>query len=144
MENLIFIHRGQLLTKRIIGVMFIIIAIMLFILNRDSLKLWDWLESILFILIGVTNLTPLSGSDKTCLGVSNNSLKIRWRGWIREVNITDTEIEKIRLARTYILIMRKAKKEVRIGLDYLEREQKTKVYEYLIEYARQKNIALER
>jgi hypothetical protein len=72
------------------------------------------------------------------------NLKIKWRGWIREVTIPETEIEKITLASKYVLISRKSKKALRMEINTLKIEQRTIVYEFLIEYARQKNLVLEK
>jgi hypothetical protein len=144
MENLTFKHTGQLVSKRITGGIVIIIAMVLLIFKKDSLTLFDWLESILFFFLGVIYFTPLSGSDVSFIESGEGNIKIRWRSWFREVMIQDTEIEKITLAKTNVLISRKGKKPVRMAIDTLEKEQKTKVYEFMIEYARQRNLILER
>jgi len=144
MENFSFKHRGWFVGKRIGGAILIAFAIILLVLGRDSLKLIDWLKSIFIIIWGLLFFTSFVGSDKSCIESGEDCLKIRWRDRIGEVKIPDTEIEKITLAMKYVLISRKSKKAVRIALDYLEKEQKTKVYEFLIEYSQQKNLDLEK
>ncbi|MGD0342306.1 MAG: hypothetical protein ABSA76_11450 [Bacteroidales bacterium] len=144
MENLTFIHRGQRLSKKIYGGIIIAAAIIFLILDRNSLKLSNWLGSILLIFLGVIETTRLSGSDKSCIGTCEGTLKILWRGWIREISIPDDEIEKITLTKDFILIRRKGKKAKRMYINAMENDQKTQVYEFLIEYSQHKNIPLEK
>jgi len=143
MENLIFVHRGQFISRRILGGILIVFAI-LSLIFEDQLTLLDWLRSIFFFLWGALCFTPLAGSHKSCIMYGDGNLKIKWIGWIREVTIPETEIEKITLASKYVLISRKSKKALRVAINTLKIEQRTKVYEFLIEYARQKNFALEK
>lgn len=103
-----------------------------------------WLESIVFFLLGVINFTSLSGSHKSEIFVSEKSLTIKWRGWIRKITVPDSEIENITLAGNYFLIMRKGKKALKVFIDSMEKEQKTKVFQFLIDYARQKNLVMVR
>jgi hypothetical protein len=78
--------------------------------------------------------------------VDGSNLKIKWRTRIREIIIQDTEIEKIILRNRKIEIQRKGKKAVVLpfGEWLWKLEDKTKVYEFMIEYARQKNLILEK
>jgi len=144
MENLTFIHRGQLISKKIAGGLFIICAIIFLIPGKDSLEIIDWIVPVIFCLIGVLNFTPLLGSDKTQIEISEGFLKIIWINKFREITIQETEIENIILSSKNILISRKGKKSLKLELLLLSKEQKTKIYEFLIEYARQKNLVLEK
>jgi hypothetical protein len=62
---------------------------------------------------------------------------------IGEIIIKDNEIEKIILRNKNIEIQRKEKKVV-LSFEQWKLEDKTKVYEFMIEYARQKNLVLEK
>jgi hypothetical protein len=144
MENLIFKHKGQAVSRKIMAGLMIIIAIFKFIMEIESLKFFDWVFTFFFLLVGIIYFTPLSGSDKSCIQSAEGNLKIRWRNWYREVLIPDIEIEKITLTRFFVKISRKGEKPVRMDIDFLEKEQKTKVYELLIEYAKERNLVLEK
>jgi hypothetical protein len=86
----------------------------------------------------------LSGSNETSFVVSDGNLKIKWRTKIREIIIKDNEIEKILLKNNKIEIRRKDKKAVVLVFEQLKFKDKTKVYEFMIEYARGKNLVLEK
>ena len=147
MENLIFKYKGSGWVKRIVGVFWILLGIaeMLF-LSDEPLTLSDWIRSILYVLIGVIFFTPLVGNNETRFVVGDGNLKIKWRTRIREIIIQDTEIEKIILRNKKIEIQRKEKKAVVLpfGEWLWKLEDKTKVYEFMIEYAQQKNLVLEK
>lgn len=144
MENLIIIHKGQMISKRIVGGIIFICGIILIITNKDHLNFKYWLESIVFLVIGVVNFTSLSGSYKSEIFVSERSMTIKWRGWIRKIIVQDSEIENITLLANYFLIKRKGKKAIKVFLDSMGKEQKTKIFEFLINYAKQKNLVLVR
>ena len=145
MENLIFKHKRWAWTKRIMGVSWILLGIAnLLFLQDKPLTLLHCIASIAFVLIGVIHLTPLVGNNETRFVVDDGNLKIKWRTKIREILIRDYEIEKIFLKNNKIEIRRKEKKAVVLVFEKLELEDKTKVYEFMIEYARQKNLVLEK
>ena len=147
MENLLFKYRGWILSKRIVGVFWILfgIAVLLF-LSDEPLTLSDWIRSILYVLIGVIFFTPLVGNNETRFVVGDDNLKIKWRTKIGEIIIRNNEIEKIILRNKKIEIRRKEKKAVVLpfGEWLWKLEEKTKVYGFMIEYAQQKNLVLEK
>jgi hypothetical protein len=147
MENLLFKYRGWGWIKRIIGAFWILsgIAGQLFFSDKP-LTLLNWIMSTVFVLFGVIFFTPLVGNDETSFLVGDGNLKIKWRTKIREIIIQDTEIEKIILRNKNIEIQRKEKKAVILpfGEWLWNLEDKTKVYEFMIEYAQQKNLVLEK
>jgi len=147
MEDLLFKYRGWGWIKRIIGVFWILYGISeLLFLQDKPLTLLHCITSISFVLFGVIFLTPLGGNNETSFVVGDGNLKIKWRTRIREIIIQDTEIEKIILRNKKIEIQRKEKKAVVLpfGEWLWKLEDKTKVYEFMIEYARQKNLVLEK
>jgi len=144
MENLIFKHKGWSWIKRIIGVFWIFIGVAELFFSGDPLRLMDWIKSIGFVLLGVLWFTPLVGNSETKLVVGDGILKIKWRTKIREIIIMENEIEKILLKINLIEIRRKEKEPVILIFEKMKLEDKTKVYEFMIEYARQKNIVLEK
>jgi hypothetical protein len=144
MENLIFKHKGWGWIKRIIGVFWIFIGIAELFFSGEPLRLLDWIKSIGFVLLGVIWFTPLVGNSETKLVAGDDNLKIKWRTKIRETIIKDNEIEKILLKNYKIEIRRKEKKPVVLIFEKMKLEDKTKVYEFMIAYARQKNLVLEK
>ena len=132
MENLLFKHTGRGWFNRIIGIFWILFGIAeLLFLQDKPLTLLHCITSIAFVLIGVIFLTPLVGNNETRFVVGDDNLKIKWRTKIGEIIIKDNEIEKI-ILRIVLLF------------DQWKLEDKTKVYGFMIEYARQKNIPLEK
>jgi hypothetical protein len=145
MENLLFKHIGRGWFKRIIGIFWILFGIAeLLFLQDKPLTLLHCITSIAFVLIGVIFLTPLVGNNETRFVVGDDNLKIKWKTKIGEIIIKDNEIEKIILRNKKIEIQRKEKKAVVLLFDQWKLEDKTKVYGFMIEYARQKNIPLEK
>jgi hypothetical protein len=146
MENLLFKYRRWGWFKRIIGVFWILLGIAELFFPDEPLTLFYWIKSIAFVLIGVMFFTPLVGNNETSFMVGEGNLKIKWRTRIREIIIQDTEIEKIILRNKKIEIQRKEKKVVVLifGEWLWKVEDKTKVYEFMIEYARQKNLVIEK
>jgi hypothetical protein len=144
MENLIFKYRGWAWAKRIIGVFWILLGIAELFFSDKPLTIMEWIRSIGFVLLGVIHFTPLAGNNETRLVVGDGNLKIKWRTKIREIIIKDNEIEKILMKNNKIEIRRKEKKAVVLMFEKLKLEDKTKIYKFMIEYALQKNLVLEK
>jgi hypothetical protein len=140
MENLVIKPGTQLFGRKTIGLLWILIAIIMIIARRDSLSGTVWLESVIFVLIGIITMTPLSGAEKSQIEVFDDCLKIIWSNWYRKVTVMDSEIESILLAENGVLIRRKNKKDLKIQLYFMNRDQKKKVFEFFTEYAKLKNL----
>jgi hypothetical protein len=112
--------------------------ILSFVLSEDSFNLSG------FIIVLLWAILFFIRSDKSRIGSSENCLKIKWVNWFREIVIQDSEIEKIILARLFVSIKRKGKKSAKLSLESLEKNEKTKIYEFLLEYSKQRNLVLER
>jgi len=145
MENLIFKQKGRAMSKRIVGVFWILLGIALSF-SDEPLTLLDWIRSTVFVLFGVIFFTSLVGNNETRFVVGDDNLKIKWRTKIGEIIINDNEIEKIILINKKNEIQRKEKKSVVLpfGEWLWKLEDKTKVYEFMIEYAQYKNLVLEK
>jgi hypothetical protein len=140
MENLVIKPGTQLFGRKTIGLLWILIAIIMIIARRDSLSGTVWLESVIFVLIGIITMTPLSGAEKSQIEVCDDCLKIIWSNWYRKVTVMDSEIESILLAENGVLIRRKNKKDLKIQLYFMNRDQKKKVFDFFTEYAKLKNL----
>ncbi len=142
MENLIFKHNKRPIVRIVLLLVFLLFLVGLFFIILRPGDIWDILELVLLALIytGVMIFITLPAGIK----LTGEGLKIRWFNWLKEKNIPDTEIEKIILGRLYIHINRKDKKPVKLNLEGLEKADKTRLYEFLIEYSKQKSLGLER
>jgi len=94
--------------------------------------------------MGVIFFTPLVGPDKPQIEICEGGLKIIWTNWIRKVMVQDSEIESIFLAKNGVMIKRKDKRPLKITFYLIEKEQKTQIYKFFIEYAQLKNLVQER
>ena len=144
MEPLIIKRKGHAIIKIIIGSIFTILGTGNILTSLGELTIIKWIANILIIILGISNFTPLSGSSSTSLIAGDKDLRIRWRGWMFWKLIRPDEVEKIVLGRLFILINRKEKKAVRLDLDSLDKDHKTQIYNFFIEYANLKNLPLER
>lgn len=142
MENLVIEHRGRSISRKVLGGIWILLAIVFLILEKDSLEEKDWVRSIMFFILGIIFFTPLMGSTKSQIEISKGCLKIIWMDWIRTITVQEIEIERIILSKNGIKIYRKGKKAVKIFLYYMGKEQKNQVYKFFTEYAKQKNFVL--
>jgi hypothetical protein len=147
MDNLIFKYRGWGWAKRIIGSLWILLAISELSFFSDKTFTYSvGIRSVFFALFGAIFFTPLMGNNETRFVADDDNLKIKWRTKIGEIIIMNNEIEKIILTKNKIEIQRKERKAVVLpfGEWLWKLEDKTKVYEFMIEYARQKNLVLEK
>jgi len=143
MENLVIKPGNQLLGRKTIGLLWILIAVIMIIARRDTLSGKIWMESAIFCLIGIITMTPLSGSEKSQIEVCDGCLKIIWTNWYRKITVMDSEIESILLAENGILIRRKNKKDLKIQLYLMNKDQKKTVFDFFAEYAKLKNLTRE-
>jgi hypothetical protein len=143
MENLVIKPGNQLIGRKTIGFLWILIAIIMIIARRDSLSGTAWIESIIFCLIGIITMTPLSGAEKSQIEVCDDCLKILWTNWYHRVTVMDSEIESILLAENGVLIRRKNKKDLKIQLYLMNKDQKKLVYDFFTEYAQMKILTRE-
>ncbi len=142
MENLVFKYRVRTIVKTVMLVLILLVIVMFFVLSGSSKERGDIIKMLILLLFW--GFMFVFQSDRSRIGKGENCLKIKWVNWVVEKMIPDTEIERIILARQYIKICRKGKKPVELILESLEKEDKTKLYEFLIEYSKQKNLNLER
>jgi len=138
MENLL-IKTGYSLSKRIVfgGGMILVAAIMLILFI--TLKIKFLAGSFVLFIIGPLFFTPLLGSYKTEIKVGKGFLEIKWPDRDK-INVLDSEIDRITLSNKYVFIFRKARETIKLML--LDKNQKTQVFKFLTEYAKEKNFTL--
>lgn len=142
MEELAIKHGMFIVVRRVIGVINILCASFWLIAQIGSLRFFDWIFFISFMISGGSLLTNGFGTEKSFIQAGEGFLKIKWMNRIRSVIIQNAEIEKITLTRFKAIIESKERKPLKLNLDFLERDQKKEVYEYLIEYAKTRNLDL--
>ena len=136
-RSLISIRRG-------LGIFMIVTAIVWAVSFADSGKIIYLITSIFFAFYGVYQITNGLGLEKCWFRPGEHSLIIKWPNRIKPIQIHDSRIEKISLERLKVVIYQKAMKPLKLNIDFMEREQKKEVYEFLIEYSKQRNIVLEK
>jgi hypothetical protein len=144
MENLIIEHNKLASNRKMLGCLWIIIAVGSLFVGKGSPAEKDWGRSIAFCIIGLVHFTPLMGSSRSQIEICDGCLKIIWMNWYRTVTIQESEIEKIVLAKDGVKIYRKEKRAVKVLFYLMEKDQKVQVYNFFTEYAHQKNFVLGR
>ncbi len=127
-----------------LGIFFIIISILWYISSRESSRIILPLTSFFFALFGIYQITNGFGLERSWFKTGDNFIMIKWIDSIQPVQIHDISITKISLERSRIIIFRKSRKPLKLNLSFLEREQKNEVYEFLINYSKQRNLTLEK
>jgi hypothetical protein len=144
MENLIIKNKGQLVSRKILGAIWIGIGIISILTAKSPLSQKNWMVLITFLLIGAIHFTPLIGSAFSQVEICEGCIKIIWFNWIRKVTVQDSEIEGILLAVKGISIKRQGKKPLKIKFIGMDRDQRIQVYEFFTEYSKQRNFVLEK
>ncbi len=111
---------------------------------NDQQKISYLISSLFFAFTGVYQITNGLGLERSWLRTGENFIIVKWRNMFNQVQIHDTRIARIQLTRSKILIFQKSIKPLKLNLGFLEREQKKEIYEFLIEYAKKKNLELVR
>jgi hypothetical protein len=115
-----------------------------FIASLESTKIIVKIAPVFVVFFGIYLLTNGFGLERCWFRTGDNSLIIKWINRINPVQIHDSRIFKISLERIRVMIYRKDNKPLKLDIAFLEKEQKTEVYNFLIEYAKQKNLILEK
>jgi hypothetical protein len=127
-----------------IAILNIAAGVAAFIASLESNKIIVKIAPVFIVIFGIYLLTNGFGLERCWFRTGNNCLIIKWINRITPVQIHDVRIFKISLERTRVMIYRKEDKPLKLEIAFLEKEQKTEVYNFLIDYSRQKNITLEK
>lgn len=130
--------------KTALGVLWIVSAIMLITIYLRELTSIHVIASALSLLTGVYFITSGFGLERSWFRTGENSITVKWFSMIRPVQIHDTRIEKIVLERKRIIIFQKAVKPLKLRMDFLEKEQRKELLEFLVNYSKTRNIELEK
>jgi hypothetical protein len=127
-----------------IGILNIVAGILMFIASLDSDKIIIKITPFFMVFFGIYIITNGFGLERCWFRTGDNCIIIKWINRIAPVQIHDSRIFKISLERTRVTIFRKEGKPLKLDITFLEKVQKTDIYNFLIEYAKQKNLTLER
>lgn len=135
-------HGPFIVLRRVIGVIDLICALVWLAANIDDLNIFDWIYFVVFMISGGAFLTNGFGTEKSYIICGDNFLKIKWLNRFRAIIVKDYEIKKITLTKYKVVIEKTAGKNISLNLDFLERDQKKEVYDYFIQYSKEKNLEL--
>jgi hypothetical protein len=144
MEHLEIKNGAFRLIRAGIAVLNIISAVMLFIASLDRHSIILYIAPVLILILGIYLLTNGFGIERCWLTEGSNYLTIKWSNRITPVQIHDARILKISLERTRVVIVRKDEKAFLLTIGNLEKADRTRVYQFFINYAKGHNIVLDR
>jgi len=127
-----------------IGILNIVAGILMFIASLDSDKIVIKITPFFMVFFGIYIITNGFGLERCWFRTGDNCIIIKWINRIAPLQIHDSRIFKISLERTRVMIYRKEGRPLKLDVTFLEKQQKTEIYNFLIEYAKQKNLTLER
>jgi hypothetical protein len=139
MENLVIVNKEQRIVKYIFGAAMILYAIISLLAQKEPLEGSDWSLSIMLGLLGAMMFFPASDLEKTQIDIGKGYIDIKWPAK-NKIRLTDSEVDRITLSTNYVFIFRKEKKALKLVLH--GEKQKKEVFEFLTEYAREKNLKL--
>ena len=127
-----------------IAILNIVAGAVAFVASLKSDNIIVKIAPIFIIFLGIYLLTNGFGLERCWFRTGQNSLIVKWINRIAPVQIHDSRIFKISLERTRVMIYRKEDQPLKLDLTFLEKEQKTEIYNFLIDYAKKKNLVLEK
>lgn len=142
MENLIIKNNTSRVIRKAVAVIFFINGILWILGHIGEWKIYHWVFGITFIFLSIAYFTDMFGTEISYMHSGSDYIKIKWINRIRPVIIRDTDIKILVLTRSKVVIELNGKKPLNLPVDFFEMEQKKDVYEYFIEYARNKNLEL--
>jgi thiol:disulfide interchange protein len=128
--------------RKIIGVILILAGSAWLVSRLGELRLFDILYFVVFVIMGLSQLTNSFGQEKTWVKVIGNQLHIKWFNKFRPVIAEAGDIKSVTLTRFDVKIERRQSKPVKLSLDHYEREQKKEIYEFFINYTSKNEIEL--
>ena len=125
-----------------IGIISILGGAIFFVYHVRDFNILALILSIVWIILGLQNLTNDFGANKILVNTTDTGLEIRWAGFRRYRIIKSEQIENISINRYYITINRKNERPIMLGLRNFEVSQKTIAYDYFSEFAKRHHFEL--
>ncbi|MGD0342305.1 MAG: hypothetical protein ABSA76_11445 [Bacteroidales bacterium] len=130
--------------RTVIAILNIAAGILMFIVSFSSGKILMKITPFFIVFFGLYLLTNGFGLERCWFRTGNNCLIIKWRNRVAPVQIHNSRVFKISLERTRVMIYRKEENPLKLDISFLEKEQKAEIFNFLIEYAKQKNLVIEK
>lgn len=144
MENLSIEHKTNIVLRKFFGGITLLCGIIYFIIIFGDPTPIHLILAITWTLIGVLNFITAFSANSSTVQIGNGLMTVKWLNWMKSKIIQDSEIEKITITRFNILIDRRAKKQVKLPVDFFELDQKREAYSYFIELSKGKKYNLEK
>jgi hypothetical protein len=144
MDSLTIEHKTHFVFRKIAGAVSLLCGIIYFIIIFSDPTPIHLILAISWTLIGVLNFVAAFGANSSSVQTGDGLITVKWLNWMKSKIIQDSEIEKITLTRFNILIDRRAKKQVKLPVDFFGLDQKREVYTFFIELSREKNYNLDK
>ena len=126
------------------GIIFIIAGIQFFLSEISDSGLANYLFLFAYLLAGAASMTNDFGMSKTYLKPENGRLILKLMSKLKPTVVEDSEIEKIILRRSEVTVNLKKGKTISFNLRIINRDEKSKIYHFFIDYSKQREIKLER
>jgi hypothetical protein len=143
MERLEVISKPFLAIRKWLGIFLIFAGVGLFISsNSEDHRVILVIASFGFIFNGIYHLTNGFGLEKAWLLSGPDFITIKWSNKLNPVTIHVGGIREITLTRFNVIISCKSRKPLKFDIGYLERDKKKEVYQFLIDFANQRDLKL--
>jgi len=127
-----------------IAILNVVAGIAAFISSLESGHILLKISAAFIVLFGLYLLTNGFGFERCWIKSDDEGLIIKWTNRISAVKIHNSRIFKVSIERTRVMIYRKELKPMKLDISYFEKNQKTEVYNFFIEFCRKNNIVLEK
>jgi hypothetical protein len=144
MDNLEIEIKMVKVIRKVLSILLIINAVSWFIGHYVSLSAFDIVYTVFILGAGIIFLSGKIETEKISLRTNDISVFIKWVGMIRGREVIFSEIAKISLSKTAVVIERNGMKRLKYNLDSMDPELKKEVYVFFIKVAAEKNLILER
>lgn len=126
------------------GIIFIIAGFQFFFAEISDSRIINYFFLFMYLLTGLSFMTNDFGMSKSYLKPENNRLIIKRMSKLRPTIVEDSEIEIIILKRSEIRLNLKNGKSISYNLTIVNKDEKSKIYHFFIDYSKERQIKLER
>lgn len=127
-----------------LGIIFIIAGFQFFFTEISDSGIINYLFLFTYLLTGLSFMTNDFGMSKSYLKPENNRLIIKLMSKLRPTIIEDSEIEIIILKRSEVTLNLKNGKSISFNLKIVNKDEKSKIYHFFMDYSKERQIKLER
>lgn len=128
--------------KMILGIFNLIIATLLFIYFFKTGKSILYIVPAIIALSGIYMATNGFSLERSWIRTGSNSITVKWFDRILPIQIHNNSVARITLERTRIMIDQKNRKPNTFALRNIEKDQRTEIYNFLIEFCKKRDIIL--